>query len=249
MSIMETHRPAGKGLGDASLREIIDRYEGGESAVTIGAALNLSPATIGRHLAKAGIPRHHEQRKSKVDQAVAAYKADPDLKIRAAARMFHVDETQVRAAIRDAGIPLHSLTQHKNQPITPDLVARIEELWAAGVNISEISRECNVHRDTIRRHAKGPQPVVVNQPGATGHPVKKTATPPPADPNWAERANCTGTDPEVFYPNHDTSPDAKRIALRVCANCPVQIDCYRAAQRNGEWGIWGGTTQEQRRTA
>jgi hypothetical protein len=36
-------------------------------------------------------------------------------------------------------------------------------------------------------------------------------------------------------------------ARRVCANCPVRVDCLEYAIAADEWGIWGGLDREQRR--
>ena len=37
-------------------------------------------------------------------------------------------------------------------------------------------------------------------------------------------------------------------ARKVCANCPVQMDCLEYAIAADEWGIWGGLDRDQRRT-
>lgn len=81
---------------------------------------------------------------------------------------------------------------------------------------------------------------------------------PPRRP-WRERAACAApdVDPEWFHsPDVEDYPDPmaraaesrrrSRLALQVCAACPVTADCYR--ERSGDrWGVWGGTTPVQRR--
>jgi WhiB family redox-sensing transcriptional regulator len=62
---------------------------------------------------------------------------------------------------------------------------------------------------------------------------------------WAARAACRGADTEIFYP---TTPDEEAEALALCATCPVRAQCLEDALRNREiYGIWGGTTPEERR--
>lgn len=58
---------------------------------------------------------------------------------------------------------------------------------------------------------------------------------------WQERAACSDLDkPEYFFPGKDESPEE---ALRICAPCPVRIECLVFASRMGHWhGIWGGVT-------
>jgi len=62
---------------------------------------------------------------------------------------------------------------------------------------------------------------------------------------WTNQAACRGTDTEIFYP---VTSDEEAEALSICATCPVRAQCLDDALRNREiYGIWGGTTPEQRR--
>lgn len=63
--------------------------------------------------------------------------------------------------------------------------------------------------------------------------------------HWQERGSCYGVDPEVFFP--PTEEDASE-ALSFCAGCAVKDICLAWAVQNGErYGVWGGTTEQQRR--
>lgn len=66
------------------------------------------------------------------------------------------------------------------------------------------------------------------------------------DPWWREHALCAQTDPEAFHPEKGQSP---KKALAVCAVCPVALDCLVEAMTTvaGSTGIWGGTTENDRR--
>jgi WhiB family redox-sensing transcriptional regulator len=62
---------------------------------------------------------------------------------------------------------------------------------------------------------------------------------------WTDQAACRGTETEIFFP---ATPDEEAEALSICATCPVRAQCLDYAVRNREtYGIWGGTTPEQRR--
>ena len=64
---------------------------------------------------------------------------------------------------------------------------------------------------------------------------------------WRKRAACRGIDVEIFYPASDEDDDAEP-AKAVCAECPVRQACleHALAHRERE-GIWGGTTERERR--
>lgn len=69
--------------------------------------------------------------------------------------------------------------------------------------------------------------------------------------NWYEHAACSGVPTDEFYPT-PTKPvprlkRAPEIIQRICDMCPVTGQCLSWAFRNNEQGIWGGTTEEQRR--
>lgn len=49
---------------------------------------------------------------------------------------------------------------------------------------------------------------------------------------------------EVWFANRTVTPEE---AAKACAGCPVIAECLERALRTGEtFGIWGGTTPEQR---
>jgi WhiB family redox-sensing transcriptional regulator len=70
--------------------------------------------------------------------------------------------------------------------------------------------------------------------------------------DWRERALCRGEDPELFFPigNPDSGPAAIQTdeAKAVCRRCPVRAQCLAwAVAADTVEGIWGGTTEEERR--
>lgn len=68
--------------------------------------------------------------------------------------------------------------------------------------------------------------------------------------DWRDLAACRGVDPDLFFPVGTTGPALEQVqqAKAVCATCPVARDCLRFAVSTGqEYGIWGGTTGEERR--
>ena len=63
-------------------------------------------------------------------------------------------------------------------------------------------------------------------------------------PEWYKRAACKG-ETESFF-SYDEEREAH--ALAICEDCPVRQECLEAAlaDRNLD-GVWGGTTQGERR--
>jgi WhiB family redox-sensing transcriptional regulator len=65
-------------------------------------------------------------------------------------------------------------------------------------------------------------------------------------PGWRKMADCRGMDPRIFFPVKDSDSDQ---GLAICADCRVWVDCLKFAIKNHELnGIWGGCTEDQRRT-
>jgi WhiB family redox-sensing transcriptional regulator len=65
------------------------------------------------------------------------------------------------------------------------------------------------------------------------------------DESWRQAALCAETDPEAFFPEKGGST---REAKRVCAGCPVRMQCLEYALGNDErFGIWGGLSERERR--
>lgn len=64
-------------------------------------------------------------------------------------------------------------------------------------------------------------------------------------PNWFAAAACRGMNPELFHPERgEDVNDAKRV----CADCPVAVDCLEYALGRGiKFGIWGGKSERERR--
>jgi WhiB family redox-sensing transcriptional regulator len=74
---------------------------------------------------------------------------------------------------------------------------------------------------------------------ATGH-----------DADWRSASACRHANPDLFFPVATAaSGQAAQIAAAkaICAGCPVRSQCLEFAQANQlTYGIWGGTTPEDR---
>ena len=67
---------------------------------------------------------------------------------------------------------------------------------------------------------------------------------------WRDLAACRDTDPDLFFPVGTTGPAIEQIdnAKAVCRQCEVQSLCLEyALTTNQDSGIWGGTSEEERR--
>ena len=61
---------------------------------------------------------------------------------------------------------------------------------------------------------------------------------------------CATTDPEIFFPEKGAKGQSSYIvnaARRICGACPYKKPCLEWAVVHDEMGIWGGTTQKERR--
>ncbi len=71
-----------------------------------------------------------------------------------------------------------------------------------------------------------------------------------ADYSWRALSTCRDTDPELFFPVGTTGQALLQIAKAksVCCQCPVTTECLEfALETNQDTGIWGGTSEEERR--
>ena len=71
-----------------------------------------------------------------------------------------------------------------------------------------------------------------------------------ADYTWRDEAVCRETDPDLFFPIGTTGQALLQIdrAKQVCNECTVQVSCLEfALETNQHSGIWGGTSEEERR--
>jgi WhiB family redox-sensing transcriptional regulator len=68
---------------------------------------------------------------------------------------------------------------------------------------------------------------------------------------WRDRAACLGENPELFFPDGNTSPARLQTekAKAVCRRCPVVEACLKWAMQSGQdAGVWGGLSESERRT-
>ena len=62
---------------------------------------------------------------------------------------------------------------------------------------------------------------------------------------WVAFRRCADVDPNVFFPNDGAGVI---VAQKLCAECPVTDPCREYALANNiTHGVWGGTSERQRR--
>lgn len=65
---------------------------------------------------------------------------------------------------------------------------------------------------------------------------------------WNRAACRDEGDPEIFFPLNGWD-SMTPLALAICASCPIQLDCGDYALITGQVdGIWGGLTEDDRRS-
>jgi WhiB family transcriptional regulator, redox-sensing transcriptional regulator len=70
--------------------------------------------------------------------------------------------------------------------------------------------------------------------------------------NWRSAGACLAADPDLFFPISATGPAEQQIsrAKVICAGCEVRKECLEFAMSHDQvYGIWGGTTPEDRQRA
>lgn len=70
------------------------------------------------------------------------------------------------------------------------------------------------------------------------------------DLDWREDATCRDLDPELFFPIGVTGMAVEQIeaAKAFCRQCTAQSHCLDfAITTNQEYGVWGATTEDERR--
>jgi WhiB family transcriptional regulator, redox-sensing transcriptional regulator len=69
-----------------------------------------------------------------------------------------------------------------------------------------------------------------------------------SDLAWQREAACrglgAGDSQTIFFPSRGDSIEEARA---ICRECPVTAQCLDFALANGCIGVWGGTTERQRR--
>jgi WhiB family redox-sensing transcriptional regulator len=68
--------------------------------------------------------------------------------------------------------------------------------------------------------------------------------------DWWDAAACKTADPDLFFPVSSLGPGRDEVARakQVCAGCRVRRQCLQFALATRQThGVWGGTTEEERR--
>ena len=67
--------------------------------------------------------------------------------------------------------------------------------------------------------------------------------------NWRFAGACRSADPDLFFPVPGSREDNQTArAKAICAGCAVRRECLEFALSHDQiYGIWGGTTIEDRR--
>lgn len=63
---------------------------------------------------------------------------------------------------------------------------------------------------------------------------------------WAERGACVGANPDIFFPVRGGD---LVDALSYCERCEVRAECYLHGLYHERFGVWGGSSERQRRRA
>ena len=65
--------------------------------------------------------------------------------------------------------------------------------------------------------------------------------------DWWDKASCRGVGPNVLFPLGEI--EQSQVAVELCGACAVRAECLNfALETRQEHGVWGGTTEAERRT-
>jgi len=64
--------------------------------------------------------------------------------------------------------------------------------------------------------------------------------------SWHEKALCKSIDGGIFFPTNYTE-SSMQPAKEICSKCTVKAECLQDAISHNVYGIWAGTTEQQRR--
>jgi WhiB family redox-sensing transcriptional regulator len=65
------------------------------------------------------------------------------------------------------------------------------------------------------------------------------------DTDWMAEGNCNDVPPSTFFPSDGVGVDSAR---KICQTCPVKEPCLEYALVNRiDHGVWGGTSERERR--
>lgn len=86
--------------------------------------------------------------------------------------------------------------------------------------------------------------------GGRLHPGKAAVLARRITPGWHDDAPCAhAKDPDAWFPDPGTPPDALTAPLAVCAACPVRRSCLAFGLLGADTGLWGGVTDLDRAMA
>src|SRR5262249_59728546 len=100
------------------------------------------------------------------------------------------------------------------------------------------------------RRGRPARPGARPPPGQGSPPIPAPAAAPAVPGDWMPLGACQVADPDLFFPIAALGPAQQQIvqAKAICAACLVRTACLRYALETGQdAGIWGGTTEDERR--
>lgn len=68
------------------------------------------------------------------------------------------------------------------------------------------------------------------------------------DESWMSKRACDNETADMFHPEGYGSDRTMAEAVKICAGCPVRLNCLDYAIRtDDQWGVFGGLTPDERR--
>lgn len=127
--------------------------------------------------------------------------------------------------------PSHCATCAK--PIQQQQYGRTKKYCSKKCTLHEVNRKQKRAENRARIKSATQIPVYTNEP---------------LPQDWVEKAYCKNKPTKNFFPGQgDTT--VKKVIQETCNNCEVKQPCLNYAIRNNiRYGIWGATSERQRRS-
>lgn len=214
-----------------------------------GAGLQLHRRRIERRHASAVLAMHREWRAGRLEHLTRrADQLDPGPVL---ARLEHIAAATgwgTRRLAAELAISTTTLRNLGASWVRPSSAAKVDTLWCrvrVGQALGEVlaagaaglpQLAAALHRQ--KRHA-----------GRSGFTLVAELLDEPDVHAWRARSACADhdVDPAWFFAAQGDSV-SRTAALEVCARCEVRVECLEQVGLYERFGVWGGTTEKERRT-
>ena len=105
----------------------------------------------------------------------------------------------------------------------------------------------DTYMERIKSTEQYPRPEVIHELALTALDMTIMSIPMQNKSEWEDHAVCAQADPDLWFPDGEWESADVTHAKQICSGCPVMSQCLEFALTYPQAGIWGGTTESERR--